>query len=506
MSWDLKYRPLKFSDVLGQGGAAAVLKARLRNGTALDTSYIFSGGSGMGKTTLARILARAILCQRLDKADPEPCNECENCKAFLDDASQAYTERDAASQGTIDHIRQIVDELPFAVLGAPKRVYLFDECHRLSKDAQDALLKPIEEKLMVGMFATTEPEKVRAAIRSRCEEHTIRRATREEILAWVKNVLVKESVPYEDDAVLTVIDYAGGHIRDVLNRLEMISQGGGITVDRVRDQLNLGLVSSYFEILVRMAVDLPSALSTLDKVCERVTAEEAASGLAEAAMNAFRLANGMAADFTFTDRTLAAKVHEIYGSRLITVTEYFLRSRYTTNVGLVCDIASLAQMLGGGSMPVAKVQQDAYIPPVHVVLTTSSAPQVISSQLANDSPTPSVEPPTTPSVAPKPQEASARPSAPIPAVVPKPSPAIPAKVTADDVLRMTHVPTSLVGARVTALTENDDQVIPKTPAKTKQVMLELNRLGRDERTLLSPEHWRRAFSKFLPGAGKVNHV
>jgi DNA polymerase-3 subunit gamma/tau len=499
MSWDLKYRPLKFSDVLGQSGAAAVLKARLRNGTALDTSYIFSGGSGMGKTTLARILARAMLCQQLDKSDPEPCNECDNCKAFLDDRNAAFSERDAASQGSIDHIRQIVAELPFAVLGAPKRIYLLDECHRLSKDAQDALLKPIEEKLMVGMFATTEPEKVRGAIRSRCEEHTIRRATREEILAWVKNVLVKESVIHEDDAVLTVIDYAGGHIRDVLNRLEMISQGGDITVERVRDQLNLGLVSSYFSILQYMVVDLPQALSFLDQVCERVTAEEAASGLAEAAMNAFRLANGMMADFTATDRELALKVHEIYGSRLTFITERFLKSRHITNVGLVCDVVSLAQVLRGGTLPEAP-SPVVYIPPVNVALTATPVTQ----QPKNEEP--SSQTTTTP------KQVSAQSSVP-PAIPAQPRvqsspPAAPSKkLTAQEALKLPCIPTHMVGSKVVELTENDAQVIPdKPPRKTTKAVevLDFSRTGRDERTVISPDNWKRALVGFLPNNRK-NH-
>jgi DNA polymerase-3 subunit gamma/tau len=170
--WDTTYRPLTFADVLGQEGTVQLLKARLKNGTALDTSYIFSGGSGQGKTTLARIYARAMLCENLDKNNPEPCNQCESCRSILNDSSVAFSEQDAASQGGIDQIRRIVDSLPFSVMGASKRIYLFDECHRMSKDAQDVLLKPLEERKMIGMFCTTEPEKVRGAIRSRCEEYS----------------------------------------------------------------------------------------------------------------------------------------------------------------------------------------------------------------------------------------------------------------------------------------------------------------------------------------------
>lgn len=484
--WDKKYRPLRFSDVLGQPGTVAILKARLRNGTAIEASYLFSGGSGMGKTTLARIMARAMLCLQLNKEDPEPCNECENCKAFLEDKLQAFTERDAASQGTIEHARRITEELPFAVFGAPKRVYLFDECHRMSKDAQDVLLKPVEEKQLVGMFCTTEPEKVRAAIRSRCEEYTIRRATREEVLAWVKRVLVAESVEHEDDAVLTVIDFAGGHIRDVLNRLEMIAQGGSITVDRVRDQLGLGLVTNYYEILLRLTVDLPGALKHLDQVCERVTPEEASTGLAEAAMNAFRLANGMMADFSFTDRNMAAQIHELYKDQLVKIAEYFLRGRHLTNVGLVCDLASLSRSLNGGQVIGAPVQASMPFVPIQVVMAPMQTLSTPASQL-----TP--EPPQAQAEAAAPPETLATVTA--PAAAPPPATVTYRPQTLQDKLRTdSHLPTATTGA-AERLTVFDGHVV-KVPAK--QVIAKPAKTDtKENRVKVSPESWKRMFDRLM---------
>ena len=190
--WDTKYRPLKFGDVLGQEGNVQLLKARLSKGSALDTNYIFSGGHGQGKTTLARILARTMLCLDVNKDDPEPCNECDNCVAVLRGSATAYVEQDAASGGTIDNIRSLVEDLPFAVFNAAKRVYVFDEAHRMSRDAQDVLLKPLEEKRMVGIFCTTEPEKIRGPIRSRCEEYAIRKITREDVLVRMNRILDTE--------------------------------------------------------------------------------------------------------------------------------------------------------------------------------------------------------------------------------------------------------------------------------------------------------------------------
>jgi DNA polymerase III subunit gamma/tau len=371
--WDTTYRPLTFADVLGQKGTVQLLKARLKNGTALDTSYIFSGGSGQGKTTLARIYARAMLCENLDKNDPEPCNHCESCTSILHDSSVAFSEQDAASQGGIEQIRRIVDSLPFTVVGASKRIYLFDECHRMSKDAQDVLLKPLEERKMIGMFCTTEPEKVRGAIRSRCEEYGVRKVTRDDILVRMRHILEAEKIEYEDDGVLTVIDYAGGHVRDVVSRLEMIAQVGPITLDSVREHLNLSVISTYYQILLNLTSDTKKALQLVDQACDRVTAEEVASGVSEAAMNAFRLANGMSADFSNTDKALAAEVYKMYGVDLIKIATHFLRSRFVTQVSLICDITTLAYSGTKGSFVSS---QPAQSPPI--LQATPQAPAVVS--------------------------------------------------------------------------------------------------------------------------------
>lgn len=338
--WDLLYRPLKFSDVLGQEGAVEVLKARLKKRNALDSSYIFSGAHGSGKTTLARILARAMLCERLTE-DQEPCNECDNCVAILGDSSLAFHERDAASNGKVEDVRAIVDDLPFAVEGAEKQIHLFDEAHRMTPAGQDVLLKPLEEKVMVGIFCTTEPEKIRGAIRSRCEEHRIRKITREDIAGRIHKILAAEQVEFEEDAILTVIDCSGGHVRDTLNRLEMIAQKNGtISLEAVRDYLGLSLTTTYYDIL--LSLDNPGvAVPLLDEACDRVGADEVATGLAEAAMNSFRLAHNMFAEFTYVDRTKAALLHQKYGNGVVGYARKFLGTQDRTKVGLIFEVVSL---------------------------------------------------------------------------------------------------------------------------------------------------------------------
>jgi len=473
MTWDTRYRPLKFGDVLGQPGTVQLLKARLRNGTALNTSYVFSGGHGQGKTTLARIMARAILCQQSSKEDPEPCNECDNCQDILNETSTAFFERDAASNGTIDKIRSIVDDLPFAVMGAAKRIYLFDEAHRMSRDAQDVLLKPIEDDKMVAMLCTTELDKIRSTILSRCEPYSIRKVTREDILERMRKVLSTEGVEFEDDAVLTVIDHSGGHVRDVLNRLEMISQMGAINIANVRDYLHLGVITLYYDILLSLG-DPARSVELVEQACERTTPEDVAAGLAEAAMNSYRLANNMHADFVYVDREKAQKVWEKFGHGCLERADYFLNVRYATRVALACSVVRLA-----GGIPSTPV----FSSPVPV----APIPQVAAAPRAH------VDPPAPVQAAPAPVHAPAL----TPAAAPVLAPGVPVMPAPSKV-------GGLGSGDPMALTELDIKAVPKEMPRRASVpnVIPLNFKGKTEGdlALLTPEEWRREFERTWPGA------
>ena len=398
--WDLKYRPLVFSDVLGQEGTSQVLQARLRENKAFDTSYIFAGGHGCGKTTLSRILARAMLCQNL-REDGNPCNECSNCKACLDETMVAFTEMDAASHGTTADMRSLVEDLAFAIPGVPKRIYLLDEAHRMSRDAQDVLLKPIEDKRLVVIFCTTELPKIRGTIGSRCEVYEIRKINRDMIFQRMQAILDQEGVVYDKEAVLTVIDLAKGHVRDTLKKLERVAQLGPITVEAVHEQLNLSVVSTYYDILLSLA-DPPKAVALVEEACDRVGPADVTSGLAEAAMNSYRQAHKMYADYAALDPQRAARVYELYGDTLIGLARYFLRSSFPSKLNLICDTVELCGS-GGQVVPQAA---PVMAPPVRVVaaaapaLVTQEAPKATSvSVLEAQAPEETEEeapPPTTP--------------------------------------------------------------------------------------------------------------
>lgn len=489
--WDIKYRPLKFTDVLGQDGAVQLLKARLRKGTILDTSFIFAGGHGQGKTTLARILARASLCHNLNTTDWEPCNVCDSCYAILNDEPCAYEERDAASGGSIAIVRQILDDLPFTPpMGAKKRVYLFDEVHRMPTGAQDALLKAIEEKKLLAILCTTEAEAIRGPIRSRCEEYTIRKITRDDVLGRMRFILNSEKVNFQDDAVLIVIDHSGGHVRDVVNKLEMIAQMGDITVDSVRQYLQLGSVSLYYETLLALG-DSKLAIDLIERACERVAPDEVAAGIAEAAMNSYRLANKMAADFAFVDRPLAEQVFQRFGLVTLKLAEYFLRGRAVTRIGLVCDVLSLAE---NGGVPL----QTGVTATAPLVIQVS-APVAVSTPITTAAVAlvaPAAEPvaPSTP-VAPPVQQA---------APVQQPAPLKSNGANGNGKIRSDGIG-ALGSGDPHALTEVDDkgvpQAFPRRANAVETIPLNLNHAGDSMDRCLSPEEWRREFDRTWPRRG-----
>lgn len=390
--WDIKYRPVRFSDVLGQESTAQILKLRLTKGTAFDTSYIFSGGHGQGKTTLARILARSMLCTDL-QSDGEPCNVCDMCKEVLADANPAFTETDAASNGTIDHIRKIVSDLPFAIKGADKRIYLFDEMHRMGPASQDVLLKPIEDKKLVGIFCTTEAVKIRGTIRSRCEEYKIRNITREDILGRMRLILTQEQIEFEEDAVLTVIDHSHGHVRDVVNKLEMIAQLGPIRLEAVREYLSLSVVSMYYEILLSLG-NPAVAVKLAETACDQVGPDAVYEGLAEAAMTSYRMANRMYVDYTYVDRILADKVQAQYKDALLQLTEHFVAAPPKAGrIRLLCDILACSTGVPSKAV-VTKVQVQVAAP---IILDSPPVPVLNPPQLAVAVLADLIKPPSIPS-------------------------------------------------------------------------------------------------------------
>ena len=234
-----KYRPRSFDDVCGQDHITSVLKYESERGR-LSHAYLFCGPRGTGKTTCAKILAKAVNCDAPVNGDP--CGKCFKCTSVDDGSATDVVEMDAASNTGVDYIRDIRDEVAYTPAFMKKRVYIIDEVHMLSIGAFNALLKTLEEppEHVLFILATTEQHKLPATIISRCQRFDFRRITVEDIVKRLTYIAENESIPLERDAAILLAKQAQGGMRDAINLLELCAGGGhDVTADRVRDILGI---------------------------------------------------------------------------------------------------------------------------------------------------------------------------------------------------------------------------------------------------------------------------
>lgn len=264
-----KYRPASFADLVGQEALVRTLKNAIESGR-LAQAYILTGIRGVGKTTSARIIARALNCIGPDGnggMTTEPCGVCEHCKAIAEGRHIDVVEIDAASNTGVDNIRELIETTRYSPTSARFKVYIIDEVHMLSKGAFNALLKTLEEppERVKFIFATTEIRKVPTTILSRCQRFDLRRVEPELLTAHFKNIVGKENVSADDEALKLIAKAADGSVRDGLSLLDQaIAHGGGnVTAEYVREMIGLAdrsAVVSLFEELnkgnIKEALDL----------------------------------------------------------------------------------------------------------------------------------------------------------------------------------------------------------------------------------------------------------
>ena len=251
-----KFRPVKFSELVGQEHITKTLKNQIM----LDRvghAYLFNGGRGTGKTTAAKLLARVVNCQ--NPIDGEPCNECEICKASLDGSLTDIVEMDAASNNSVEDVREIREAVNFLPTKAKYRVYIIDEVHMLSSGAFNALLKTLEEPPTHVKFilATTEPQKIPATILSRCQRFDFKRISNEDIIKRLKIVCDESKIKISDEALNLIATLAEGGMRDALSILERCNQDGEDKVDedKIRDLVGIPKVT-YIKQIVESVVDM----------------------------------------------------------------------------------------------------------------------------------------------------------------------------------------------------------------------------------------------------------
>ena len=252
-----KYRPKTFDEVVGQKSVTDTLKAQLLTGH-LSHAYLFTGTRGTGKTSCAKILAKAVNC--LDPIDGSPCNHCAICKAIEAGACTDVQEIDAASNNGVDHVRALRDDAVYTPAEAKKRVYIIDEVHMLSMQAFNALLKTIEEppEHLLFILATTELHKVPATILSRCQRFSFRRLLPEDIAGRIRYVAYQEQISIDDGAVQLLSHLADGALRDGMSLLDQCASAGGGTITAETVERCLGLAGT------RKAAQLLEAVSRRD--------------------------------------------------------------------------------------------------------------------------------------------------------------------------------------------------------------------------------------------------
>ena len=265
-----KYRPVDFDDVRGRDAIVRTLKNQIISGR-IGHSYLFCGTRGTGKTTIARIFARAVNCE--NQRDGNPCGECPTCRAILADANLNVTELDAASNNSVDDIRAIVEQVEYSPTQGKYRVFIIDEVHMLSNAAFNALLKTLEEPPSYAIFilATTEPNKLPVTILSRCQRYDFGRLSTGIIEGRLREVAQMESLEIEDKAFRYIAGAADGSLRDGLSLLDQcnaFNYGSGLlTYDRTLEILG-AVDARVFGDLYRSIHegDVTKALSVLDEI------------------------------------------------------------------------------------------------------------------------------------------------------------------------------------------------------------------------------------------------
>jgi len=370
VSLDTKYRPITYSDVLGQKTSIKTLKGLVQNNAGWRQSYLFAGPFGSGKTTLGRILARALLCEGTVEGDP--CDKCTSCLSMLDGSSTSFIEVDSATNSGKADVKKILEEIDYTSFSGGRKLYLFDEAHQLSRDALDALLKPMEEnskgsldKRLVVIFATTEPEKMRQTILSRCAPafiiHHVKSDTIADRLAWVCD---QEGYVYDREALLLIADMSEGHIRDCLKAIEGVasSNQGKIELQAVKSYLHTDRNDTVCQILFSE----PSVVLDLcDSLIENTPVGVAYERIITASMFSVGIGLNSTMPPPYWDKVTLTKVYEKYGIGLLGLVDALSSrpSKGLTLAMLKCDV--IKWKLGGvvpqavtQTMPVTVSQSD----------------------------------------------------------------------------------------------------------------------------------------------------
>ncbi|HAH35325.1 MAG TPA: DNA polymerase III subunit gamma/tau [Algoriphagus sp.] len=268
-----KYRPANFKSVVGQQHITTTLQNAIKNNH-LAQAFLFCGPRGVGKTTCARILAKTINCENRED-DQEACGTCESCVSFQNNSSFNIYELDAASNNSVDDIRNLVDQVRYAPQKGQYKVYIIDEVHMLSNQAFNAFLKTLEEppKYAIFILATTEKHKIIPTILSRCQIFDFNRIQIKHIADHLKHIADKESVSYEDEALRLIATKADGALRDALSIFDLLvtySAGQKVTYKETISNLHILDYDYYFKVVdALLEGDISQSLLIFDEILKK---------------------------------------------------------------------------------------------------------------------------------------------------------------------------------------------------------------------------------------------
>ena len=425
-------RPERFNEIIGQKHIVRILQHQLEMDN-VSQAYLFTGTRGTGKTTTARILAKALNCTG-DPADGQlPCGECENCKAIKEGRFLDVIEMDAASNNGVDDMRDLIDRVNYPPMVGRYKVYIIDEVHMLSTSAENAFLKTLEEppEHVIFILATTNPEKVRETIRSRCMRLDFRRVSEDDLIEGMARICRRKQVNITRDALALVAQKADGSVRDGLSILEQCISGGDALVDleTVEDYLGsagldfyLGLTQNVIE--HNMAEALKRVGDALRTGCD---AKQIFSDWLEHYRNlmvvryvddAKRLINASEENIGRMRLQASQMDADSLEMSIRLLSEYINLARYSTQPRILLETAAL-HLMNGKAVPSSKVAEMLQLAKAEL----KKVPLVPAVQAAAAEPTPAAEPkeaakPTVPVSEPAAPAAQTAPDPRIPAAAP----------------------------------------------------------------------------------------
>ena len=414
-----KYRPDTFRSIVGQEAMASTLRTAVRSGK-LSHAYLFCGPRGVGKTTAARVLARTINCENLS-AEGEACGQCESCKAFEEQRSFNIFELDAASNNSVEDIRQLTEQVQMPPALGRYKVYIIDEVHMLSAAAFNAFLKTLEEPPSYAIFilATTEKHKILPTILSRCQIYDFKRITVQDITRHLRYVADSEGIDAEETALGLIAEKADGGMRDALSMFDRIASfaGGHITYQHALESLNV-LDYTYFIRIFELFLsgDHRSVLLLLDELMGKgFEGQTILTGLSAfvrdllvaqhpETLQLLEKPDAVAASYaTIAQQCTPASLF----AALKTLVQADQQYRGATNKRLLVELSFLSMV------PLFKRDSDLSLP---------AAPAPVAPQAATPQAAPQTPPVATPPASPAPKAQTAPVAPPAPQAAPKPAP------------------------------------------------------------------------------------